>query len=76
MVLSRCGAHAEAGHYFATYDDHSKLVRLNYSRLYCPAAPNVCDGPSCLQQTYVLHGSKYVLSQSRKPQSALTAFMR
>jgi len=64
-VLSRCGAHAGAGHYFATYDNHSNVIRLDYSALYCPGAPKVCDGPTCLQQTYVLHGGKYVLSQSR-----------
>jgi hypothetical protein len=63
-VLSRCGAHAEAGHYFATYDNHSSVVRLDYSLVYCPSAPKICDGPSCLQQTFVLHGSKYVLSRS------------
>ncbi|MGY3609782.1 MULTISPECIES: hypothetical protein [unclassified Bradyrhizobium] len=65
VVLSRCGAHAEAGHYFATYDNHSNVIRLDYSALYCPSAPKVCDGPACLLQTYVLHGGKYVLSQSR-----------
>jgi hypothetical protein len=64
-ILSRCGVHAEAGHYFATYDNHSTVIRLDYSALYCPGAPNVCDGPTSLQQTYVLHGGKYVLSQSR-----------
>jgi hypothetical protein len=63
-VLSRCGARAEAGHYFATYDNHSSVIRLDYSLVYCPAAPKICDGPSCLQQTFVLRSGKYVLSRS------------
>src|ERR1700752_4793915 len=58
-VLSRCGAHAEAGHYFATYDNHSNVIRLDYPLVYCPAAPKICDRPSCLQQTFVLHGGRY-----------------
>jgi hypothetical protein len=66
VVLSRCGgARAEAAHYFATYDNHSNVIRLDYSLLHCSGVPNVCDGPTCLQQTYVLLGGKYVLSQSQ-----------
>lgn len=64
IVLARCGAGAEAGHYFATYDDNSYVVRLDYSLLQCPKAPEHCEGSSCVQ-TFVRLGGKYVLSQSR-----------
>jgi len=63
IVLARCGAGAEAGHYFATYDDNSNVVRLDYSLLQCPRAPEHCESSSCVQ-TFVRHGSKYVPSQS------------
>jgi len=62
IVLARCGAAAEAGHYFATYDDDSNVVRLDYSLLQCPKAPEHCESSSCVQ-TFVRHGGKYVPSQ-------------
>ena len=61
IVLAKCGADAEAGHYFATYDNNSNVVRLDYSLLQCPIAPQPCEGSSCVQ-TFVRHGGKYVLS--------------
>lgn len=63
-VVARCGADAEAGHYFATYDANSTVVRLDYSLLHCPTAPEHCKGSSCVQ-TFVRHGGKYVLSSGR-----------
>jgi hypothetical protein len=61
--LARCGANAEAGHYFATYDENSNVVRLDYSLLQCPNAPEPCEGSSCVQ-TFVRHAGQYVLSRS------------
>ena len=61
-VLARCGADAEAGHYFATYDDNSNIVRLDYSLLQCPNSPERCEGSSCVQ-TFVRRGGKYVPSR-------------
>jgi hypothetical protein len=63
VVLSRCGAGAEAGHYFATYDDNSNVVRLDYSLLQCPNASEHCAGSSCVQ-TFVRHAGRYVPSRS------------
>lgn len=62
IVQARCGADAEAGHYFATYDDNSNVVRLDYSLLQCPNAAEHCGSVSCVQ-TFVRHGGKYVPSQ-------------
>ena len=66
IVVARCGADAEAGHYFATYDDKSNVVRLDYSLLQCPAAPEHCESSGCVQ-TFVRHGGKYVLSGGSRP---------
>ena len=40
VVVAKCGADAEAGHYFATYEHDSNVIHLDYSLLYCPAAPS------------------------------------
>lgn len=63
IVLARCGAGAEAGHYFATYDDNSNVVRLDYSLLQCPNAPEHCESSSCVH-TFVRRGGKYLPSHS------------
>lgn len=63
IVVARCGGDAEAGHYFATYDDDSNIVRLDYSLLQCPNASELCESASCVQ-TFVRHGGRYVLFQS------------
>jgi hypothetical protein len=57
-VVSRCGPGAEAEHYFATYDNDSKVVRLDYSLLRC-------DRPQrLLQQTFTKSHGRYVLTGS------------
>lgn len=66
IVVARCGADAEAGHYFATYDDNANVVRLDYSLLQCPTAPEHCESTGCVQ-TFVRHGGKYVLSGGSRP---------
>src|SRR6516162_10113731 len=48
-IVARCGAHAEAGRYFATYDDNSNVIRLDNSLLYCPSAAGLGSGSSRLQ---------------------------
>lgn len=70
IVLTRCGAEAEAGHYFATYDDNSNAVRLDYSLLQCPNAPERCAGSSCVQ-TFVRRGGKYIPSRFNRNHARL-----
>ena len=61
-VLARCKAGPEAGHYFATYDDHSSLLRLDYSRLECADGRTFCSGQSgCLQETFISHHGRFTL---------------
>ena len=52
IVLARCGAGAEAGHYFATYDDNSNVVRLDYSLLQCPNAPEHVKAPTVCTRSF------------------------
>jgi hypothetical protein len=63
-VVSRCGPDAEAGHYFATYDDNSNVIRLDYSRLQCDRPQRLCTSSGCLQQTFTKSHGRYVLTRS------------
>jgi hypothetical protein len=61
VVVARCGADAEAGHYFATYEHNSNVIHLDYSLLYCPAAPSR-EMTHALRQTFVKRQGAYALS--------------
>jgi hypothetical protein len=69
IVVARCGPQAEAGYYFATYDNNSNIVRLDYSLLQCLNAPGPCEGSGCLQ-TFVRRGGEYGLSRSGRSHSS------
>lgn len=62
VVVARCGAHAEAGHYFATYEHDSHVIHLDYSLLYCPGAPSSEESHG-LRQTFVRRQGGYALSE-------------
>jgi hypothetical protein len=64
VVVSKCGAHAEAGHYFVTYDHDSNVIRLDYSLLRCPRARVAGNGGGRKQETYVRQGGHYFLSHA------------
>ena len=63
-VVSRCGPDAEAQHYFATYDNDSNVVRLDYSLLQCHPQQRLCTSSGCLQQTFTKSHGRYVLTGS------------
>jgi hypothetical protein len=63
-VVSRCGPDAEARHYFATYDNNSNVVRLDYSLLQCDRPQRLCTFSGCLQQTFTKSHGRYVLTGS------------
>jgi hypothetical protein len=65
-VLSACGPHATAGHYFATYDPHSDAIHLDYSLLECPELSRFGGGIGGLHQTFVRRAGRYVLSRSQR----------
>ena len=60
-VLAKCGAHPDAGHYFATYF-HDE-VHLHYEHLHCSGA-SYCNASGCLHQTYKLSGGHYHLTKT------------
>jgi hypothetical protein len=66
VVVAGCGAYAKASHYFATYDDSSNMIRLDYSLLQCPGAAVSGSGRGREQQTFVRQGGRYFLSDSRR----------
>ncbi|MGY4474533.1 hypothetical protein ACVILL_001947 [Bradyrhizobium sp. USDA 3364] len=60
VVVARCGADAQAGHYFATYEHDSNVIHLDYSLVHCPAAPNGAM-THALRQTFVKRQRRYAL---------------
>jgi hypothetical protein len=53
-----------AGHYFATYFDNSRLIRLHFELLQCDGRATFCRSDSCLLQEYGLTGGRYRLMKS------------
>lgn len=64
IVQSRCGPHATAGHYFATYAEDSKILHLDYSLLHCPDQLNPNARSSNLHQIFVYRNGRYVLDSA------------
>ena len=60
-VLSKCKRQPQAGHYFATYANHSNVVHLDYSLLECSDRPTTCNALRCLHETFVRRHGRYVL---------------
>ena len=65
-VFSRCKADPEAAHYFATYDAHSSVLRLDYSLLQCGDRPMSCSRSACSQETFVKRQGRFVLQRAKK----------
>jgi hypothetical protein len=65
-VLSACGPHARAGHYFATYDPRSDTIHLDYTLLECPDLSRSGGGIGGFHQTFVRRAARYVLSRSQR----------
>lgn len=62
-VMHMC-ADPRAGHYFATYFDNSRLIKLHYEHLHCDERATFCSGGSCLHQEYIATGGRYRLLRS------------
>jgi hypothetical protein len=60
-VIQMCGNPPRAGHYFATYLDHSQVMKLHFEHLHCDNRAKFCNGAGCLHQEYVLTGGHYRL---------------
>lgn len=63
-VIRMCRDPPRAGHYFATYFDNSRLMKLHFEHLHCDGQPMFCNEGSCLHQEYVSTGGRYRLMKS------------
>lgn len=63
-VVRMCGDPPRAGHYFATYFDNSRLMKLHFEHFHCDGQATFCRGDSCLHQEYVSTGGRYRLMKS------------
>jgi hypothetical protein len=59
-----CADVPRAGHYFATYSENSRLMKLHFEDLQCNGQPRLCRAGSCLRQEYVSTGGHYRLMKS------------
>jgi hypothetical protein len=62
-IIRMCGD-ARAGHYFATYFDNSRLMKLHFEHLHCADEATYCRQGSCLHQEYISAGGHYRLIRS------------
>jgi len=60
-INQMCGSSARASHYFATYLDNARMIRLHFEHLNCSEQARFCKGASCLQQEYLSSGGHYRL---------------
>jgi len=60
-VIRMCGPSPHAGHYFATYLDHARLIKLHFEYLRCSDEGRFCRDGTCLRQEYFATGGHYRL---------------
>lgn len=65
-IRHRCAANPSAEHYFATYLDNTRVVKLHYEDFRCGGMPTSGGeaGGRCLRQEFVRSGTHYRLSRS------------
>ena len=62
-VTRMCG-NATAAHYFATFLDSSRLIKLHFEHLHCDEQGRFCRDTRCLRQEYISTGGHYRLQRS------------
>ena len=63
-VIRMCRTTPRAGHYFATYIDNSRVMKLHFEHLHCGGQTPFCKDRTCLRQEYVSTGGHYQLKKS------------
>ena len=63
-VMHMCGHPPLAAHYFATYFDNSRMIKLHFEHFRCDGGLPFCNQSGCLHQKYVLTGGQYRLLRS------------
>jgi hypothetical protein len=64
VVLRMCRMRPDAAHYFATYYDHARLIKLNFGDFYCDGRPIYREGSLCLHEEFTLLGARYQQTRS------------
>ena len=62
-VTRMCGNETRAAHYFATFLDNSRIIKLHFEYLQCDEA-QVCRTSNCLRQVYISRAGRYRLQRS------------
>ncbi|RZN13889.1 hypothetical protein [Bradyrhizobium sp. Leo121] len=63
-AITRMCGNATAAHYFATFFDNSRLIKLHFEHLHCDKQARFCTGTSCLRQEFISTGKHYRLQRS------------
>jgi hypothetical protein len=64
-VLRMCRARPDAGQYFATYLDHSRIIKLHFEYFHCEGEQQMYrDFGLCLREEFTLSGSRYRKTRS------------
>lgn len=58
-VLQMCRHEPRAEHYFATYFDSSRLIKLHFEHFRCDGGPSFCNPSGCLHVEYVWRRGRY-----------------
>ena len=63
-VMRMCGPPPSAEHYFATYLQNSRLIKLHFEHFRCEGRAPLCNQSGCLHQEYILTRGHYRLLRS------------
>lgn len=63
-IIHMCRGEPRAGHYFATYLNGAKMVRLHFEFLQCAEHREFRAGQYCLREDFGAFGSRYRLTRS------------
>jgi len=63
-VMRLCGHIPVAEHYFATYFQNARLIKLHFEHFRCAGHPLFCNQSGCLHQEYILKDGRYRLLKS------------
>ena len=61
-VLHMCRVRPAAAHYFATYLDNARIIRLHFENFNCEGSQTYRHGDRCLREEFRLTGSHYQLA--------------
>jgi len=63
-VMQMCSQSPRAEHYFATYFQNSRLIKLHFEHFHCDGGAPLCNQSGCLHQEYISTGGHYRLLRS------------